>query len=132
VAVTRHIVMSRHLNPHNNIFGGVMLAWLDEASGLFVMENVGYTNFVTVSMDNVVFKQPARGGDLVTVGCRTIRTGKSSITVETLAVARNPKTGDARRIIDCNVSLVAILDGKPFPYFTTPEYQAWCANNEVP
>ena len=32
--VTRHLVIERDLNPAGNLFGGTMLAWLDEATAL--------------------------------------------------------------------------------------------------
>ena len=53
--VTRHLVMEKDLNYHGNLYGGTMLAWLDESSALFVMESIGYTNFVTAGMENVRF-----------------------------------------------------------------------------
>ena len=128
--VTRHIVMGRHLNAHQNMFGGVMLAWLDEAAALYTMETIGYTNIVTVAMDNVFVSNPARGGDLVHVACRVARTGRSSITIEAIADAHDPSTGEQRRIIDCECSFVAMRDGKPYPYFASNEYAAWKAESE--
>ena len=47
--------MEKHLNAQGNMFGGVVLAWLDEAAALYTMEKIRYTNIVTVSMDNVNF-----------------------------------------------------------------------------
>ncbi len=35
---TQHIVMSRDLNQHGFLFGGQMLAWIDEGCAMFVME----------------------------------------------------------------------------------------------
>ncbi|HNJ04745.1 MAG TPA: hotdog domain-containing protein, partial [Leptospiraceae bacterium] len=61
--VTRHLVMEKDLNAFGNLFGGNMLAWIDEASALYVMEQIGFANFVTVSFDDVNFKAPARRGD---------------------------------------------------------------------
>src|SRR5690606_13517328 len=78
---TRHLVMERHLNPYGNVFGGTVLAWLDEGAALFLMEKIGYTNFVTVSMNHVDFKAPGHRGDAVQILCRVLRTGRSSVTV---------------------------------------------------
>ncbi len=128
--VTRHIVMERDLNAFGNLFGGVMLAWLDEGSALYVMERIGYADFVTVSMDNVNFRTPARRGDAVVIYCRTVKTGRSSITMETKAFVHEPGTGAKREVITCLVTFVCLRDGRPYPYFETPEYRSWLARND--
>ncbi len=123
--VTRHIVMERHLNAFGNVFGGTMLAWLDEGAALFVLEAIGYANFVTVSMDDVEFRAPAHRGDAVVIYCRVLRTGKSSITVQTRALVHEPGTDKRRVVITCKLSFVCLRDDKPFAYFQTPTYEAW-------
>ncbi|HAA54496.1 MAG TPA: acyl-CoA thioesterase [Myxococcales bacterium] len=123
--VTRHIVMERHLNAFNNLFGGVMLSWLDEASALFVMEEIGYTNFVTVSLEQVNFKTPAHRGDAIVLYCRTLKTGRSSITIETKALVHEPTSGLKREVITCQITFVCLKDGTKFPYFESEEYHRW-------
>lgn len=127
--VTRHIVMERDLNAFGNLFGGVMLSWLDEGSALYVMEAIGYANFVTVSMDNVSFRTPAHRGDAVVIYCRTEKTGRSSITIETRALVHEPGTGQKRDVINCLITFVCLKDGKSYAYFETPEYGAWMARS---
>ena len=63
--VTRHIVMENHINPHGHVFGGVLLAWMDEGAGLYAMGRTGCVHLVTVSMDEVAFKAPVKRGDQV-------------------------------------------------------------------
>ena len=123
--VTRHIVMERDLNAFGNLFGGVMLSWLDEGSALYVMEEIGYADFVTVSMDNVSFRTPARRGDAVVIYCRTVKTGRSSITMETKAFVHEPGTGTKREVINCFITFVCLQGGKPYPYFESAEYEKW-------
>lgn len=128
--VTRHIVMERDLNAFGNLFGGVMLAWLDEGSALYVMEAIGYADFVTVSMDNVSFRAPARRGDAVVIYCRTVKTGRSSITIETRAFVHEPGTGTKREVINCLITFVCLHDGRPYPYFESDEYRSWSKRAE--
>ena len=99
--VTRHLVMEKDLNYHGNLYGGTMLAWLDESSALYVMESIGYTNFVTAGMENVRFKSPARSGEAVVFYCRTAEIGRSSITVQTRAFVHDPLTDRKDEIIVC-------------------------------
>lgn len=129
--VTRHIVMEKDLNAFGNLFGGAILGWLDEASALYVMEKIGYANFVTVSLTDVNFKAPGRRGDAIVIYCRTLKTGKSSITVQTRALAHEPVTGDKREIITCTITFVCLENGAPFAFFESPHYTAWKKKREV-
>lgn len=126
--VSRHIVMERHLNAHGNLFGGVVLAWLDEAAALYVMELAGYSNFVTISMDDVIFRSPGHRGDVLVIYCRTQKIGRSSITVQAQAWVHEPQSLDKHMIIECSLTFVCLKDGKPFPYFVSDEYLSWCHN----
>ncbi|HMU81996.1 MAG TPA: acyl-CoA thioesterase [Leptospiraceae bacterium] len=121
--VTRHLVMEKDLNAFGNLFGGNMLAWIDEASALYVMEQIGFANFVTVSFDDVNFKAPARRGDQVYISCRILKTGRSSITVETIAEIHAPVTGSHEETIRCKVTFVCLTDNKPFAYFESEDYK---------
>lgn len=121
--VTRHLVMERDLNYFGNLFGGTMLAWVDEASAIYVMQSIGYTNFVTVALDDVEFKAPARSGASVVFYCKTENTGRSSIEVRTRAFVHTPETDAIEEIIDCRVSFVCLKDGKPYRYFESAEYK---------
>lgn len=116
--VTQHIVMSRDLNAHGNLFGGKMLEWIDEAAGIFVMDKIAYTNIVTASMDQINFKYPGRNGDIIRIYAEIEKTGKSSMTVKTKSVSTNEKTRDKHEIITCKITFVCLgYDGKPFPFF---------------
>jgi len=116
--VTQHFIMSKDLNAFGNVFGGTVLAWLDEAGAVYVMQKINYKNIVTVSMDNVNFRNPAKMGDILQIFAETIRTGKSSIRVRVEAIARDNNQPD-RVIIDCEITYVCLKDGKPYPHFTT-------------
>lgn len=129
--VTRHIVMDRDLNAHGNLFGGIMLAWLDEASALFVMEKIGYTNFVTVNMQDVSFKSPGNRGDAIVLYSRVLETGRSSITVQSRALAHDPEKDIKREVINCRVTFVCLKDGKPFPYFESEQYRTYCSRSDL-
>jgi acyl-CoA hydrolase len=127
---TRHMVMERDLNPFGHLFGGTMLAWLDEGSALYVMEKIGYRDFVTVSMDHVEFKAPGHRGDAIQILCRIVRTGRSSVLVQAKAVSHTASTGAVREIIDCEIAYVCLKDDKSYPYFQSDEYAHWVEVNQ--
>lgn len=116
--VTQHIIMSKDLNAHGNLFGGIMLAWIDEAAALYAMEKIAYTNIVTVNMDDINFKHPGRNGDIIRIYASIERTGKSSLTIKTTSISINEKSRNSKEIINCKVTFVCLdSGGKPFPYF---------------
>ena len=78
---TRHLVMERDLNSFGHLFGGAMLAWLDEGAALYLEEKIGYRDFVTMNMNNVSFKAPGQRGDATLILCRVLKTGRSSVVV---------------------------------------------------
>lgn len=119
---TRHIIMERHLNSFGHLFGGSMLAWLDEGSALFLMDKIGFSNFVTVSMQNVNFTAPGRRGDAIVICSRIVKTGRSSVVVQSKAFAQDPIHGDDREIITCEITYVCLKDDRPYPYFLSEQY----------
>lgn len=125
--ITRHLVMERDLNAFGNLFGGTLLAWMDEGSAIYVMEKIGYANFVTVSLDDVTFRAPAKRGDAVIISSRILKTGSSSITLQTKAEVHEPTTERRQEIINCKIVFVCLRDGKPYSYFASDEYRNWLA-----
>ena len=116
--VTQHIIMSKDLNAHGNLFGGIILAWVDEAAALYTMEKISYTNIVTVNIDDVNFRSPGRNGDLVQIYAAIEKFGSSSLTVRTVALSNNSVTKEKREIINCKVRFVCLDEkGKPFGFF---------------
>jgi acyl-CoA hydrolase len=75
------LVMPPDLNPANRLFGGKLLAWVDEASALFVMSKLRTKNIVTVTFDEVVFKVPVFSGDILSFDCEIHEIGNTSISV---------------------------------------------------
>ncbi len=121
--VTRRLVLPRDLNGHGNLYGGSMLSWIDESSYLYAIEKIGYTNMVTVSLENVRFRSPAKMGDSVIILCKIHQLKKTSITIQTKAVVHDTSTNKISEIIDCFITFVCLKDGKPYAYFTTEEFK---------
>ncbi len=129
--VTRRLVLPRDLNGHGNLYGGSMLSWIDESSYLYAIEKVGYSNMVTVSLENVRFRTPAKLGDSVILQCRIYQIKKTSITIQTKAVVHNLNHQTITEIIDCLITFVCLKDGKPYPYFTTDEFKQKSINQNI-
>lgn len=116
--ITQHHVMSKDLNAHGNLFGGIMLAWIDESAAIYVMRKIGYTNIVTVNMDNVNFMTPGRNGDIIQIYGEIEKIGRSSIVIKTNSISLAMGSHNKRDVIQCKVTFVCLDElGRPFPFF---------------
>ena len=74
-------MMPRDTNSAGTIFGGVILGHLDLAGAMEAMHAYPGKRFVTVALQEVVFKAPVFVGDLVSFNTQIIKTGRTSVTV---------------------------------------------------
>ena len=75
-----YIVMQGHINGSGRLFGGQLLAWIDELAGIVAMRHSGGTA-ITASIDNLQFKRGAHLNDLVVLVGRITYVGSSSMEV---------------------------------------------------
>lgn len=79
--VVEHLVRPEHLNGAGTIFGGTLLAWIDEAAAMAAMKKLRATQIATVAMDKIQFQRPVRAGSLVRIHLSVVAIGCTSITV---------------------------------------------------
>lgn len=72
-------MMPRDTNAQGTIFGGVLLAYLDQAGAIATRAHCD--RVVTVKMTEVVFHEPVYVGDVVSFFATVTRIGRTSITV---------------------------------------------------
>ena len=112
--VTQHLVMTEHLNPNHHIFGGQLLAWLDKDVYIYVSTVMKHKLMVTLSMNEVYFKNPAHLGEIIQIFASIRDVGRSRVTALGKAVAYDPEKETMRNVIECQISYVAIDEaGKP-------------------
>lgn len=109
--VVKHLVRPEHLNGTNRLFGGTLLAWIDEATAIAAIELVGSANVATVAMSDIVFRRPVGRGELIRVAVTLTGVGTTSLTFRvavTTHTSRKPVISVER------VVYVALdEDGKP-------------------
>ena len=59
------VVMPEHLNQNGFLFGGVMLAWVDQYAWLAATWEHPGCNFVTVSVDKANFRNAVANGSIL-------------------------------------------------------------------
>jgi len=103
------------VNFGGKVHGGMVMKWIDQAGYACA---VGWSGkyCVTVAVGGIRFVQPIMIGDLVTVDCKLIYTGNTSMHFGVDVVARNLTTGKDVLATHCVVVMVATdVAGKPTP-----------------
>ncbi|MEH6537785.1 MAG: hotdog domain-containing protein [Psychroserpens sp.] len=108
---TRKWVKPEDLNPNQTLFGGQLLAWIDEEAALYTIIQLENSKIVTKYISEINFMASAKQGDIVEIGIEVIKFGRSSLTLN--CEARNKMTRETILTVD-NIIMVNLGDdGKP-------------------
>ncbi|MBD2103553.1 acyl-CoA thioesterase [Leptolyngbya sp. FACHB-261] len=123
----RTTVRGAQLNAYGFLFGGQLMAWIDDAAVMFGRCHMEHASVVTKKISEMVFNSPAHQGDIVEVFTRVRREGRTSLTVEVQAFVFNPETPTAtNQIVACEMVLVALDEkGRPFAWHERPRTGDW-------
>ena len=114
---TRKWIKPEDLNPNQTLFGGKLLAWIDEEAALYVTIQLENKRVVTKYINEVNFVSSAKQGDIIEIGIEVVKFGKTSITLA--CEVRNKMT--RKTIIKIDEIIMVNLDenGKPAPHGKT-------------
>jgi len=112
--VLKVIPMPADCNANGDIFGGWVMAQVDLAGAVLPARHAR-GRFATVAVNEFIFKQPVRVGDILSFFSRVIRLGNTSITVSVEVFAeRWNDQGQYIKVTEATLTYVAIdKDGKP-------------------
>lgn len=111
-----HPVKKLDLGFHGNLFGGLLMSWVDSALAAYAMEKCRSQNMITVSIDECVFKKPAKEKNLVKIYAKMVRVGTTSATFKVEARAYNVFRGDEVVLLSTNMTFVRVdEEGIPIP-----------------
>lgn len=100
-------------NFSGKVHGGALLMWLDRVAFSLASRYSG-SYAVTLSVDQVTFKEPILVGELVTFAASVNYTGHTSMEIGVRVVAENIMRGTRRHTNSCYFTMVAVDDlGKP-------------------
>ncbi len=107
------LMMPHMANLLGNVFGGVILSLVDRAAAVAAIRHAGGP-CVTVSVDQVDFKEPIHVGELVVAKASVNYVGRTSMEVGVKIHAEDVPTGTRRHTNTCYVTFVAIDNqGRP-------------------
>lgn len=108
---TRKWVKPEDLNPNGTLFGGKLLAWIDEEVALYSIIQLENTRVVTKHMSEINFRSSANQGDIVEIGIDVVKFGNTSLTLR--CEVRNIMTRETIITID-TITMVSLDEtGKP-------------------
>lgn len=112
--INKKIVMSRDIGIHGNLFGGTLMAWLDESAAAFATEYCFTPNMVTVRVGELIFKKPLKSGQHLRIYGEVERLGDTSISLN--LEARKYSLYSAEETVVCTTSFTFVRiddDGTP-------------------
>jgi len=114
--ISTHMCKEGDCGYHGNLFGGLMLAWLDEAAVAFASELSDTPRMVTVSMDKVEFLKPVRPGQVIKIYGSLVGFGRTSCTVSIQARRYSVYNRTERVVCQTNIKFVRVDgDGEAIP-----------------
>ena len=114
--VLKVIPMPADCNANGDIFGGWVMAQVDLAGAVLPARRVR-GRMATVAVNEFIFKQPVKVGDLLSFFSKITRVGKTSITVQVEVFAeRFSNQGEFIKVTEARLTYVAIdANGIPTP-----------------
>ena len=114
--VLKVIPLPADTNGNGDIFGGWVMAQVDLAGSVVPARYVD-GRMATVAVNQFIFKQPVRVGDILSFFASVTRIGNTSITVEVEVYAERFRAqGQYVKVTEASLTYVAIDEGgKPRP-----------------
>jgi acyl-CoA thioesterase YciA len=112
--VLKVIPMPADCNANGDIFGGWVMAQVDLAGSVIPARHT-QGRMATVAVNEFIFKQPVRVGDILSFFSEVTRIGRTSVTVKVEVFAERFRSqGSYIKVTEASVTYVAIDDnGKP-------------------
>ncbi len=114
--ISTKICKTSDIGVNDNLFGGTMLSWMDEAAGTFAAIKCCTPNMITLKIDEVVFKRPVKVKEHIKIYGKILGIGKSSIKLKVEAY-RLDFTKNAEELV-CSTQMLFVRiddDGHAMP-----------------
>ena len=106
--VASHVCMTKDVGVHGNLFGGIMLSWIDEAAVAMSNQICLTPNMVTRKMTEILFERPVKVGNTIRIYGEVDNIGNTSITLKMIAKRVNVYTGEEDVVTSLEVVFVRI------------------------
>lgn len=108
--------MGKDIGIHGNMFGGILMAWIDEAAAAFATEYCYTPNMVTLKVGELLFKRPIKSGNHIRIYGEVARLGNTSIDMQIEVRKYNLYSREETLVCITSITFVRIDDdGNPTP-----------------
>ena len=104
------LCMTKDLGLHGNMFGGKMMALLDEVTSIFACEICDTPKMVTKKIEEVIFERPVKVGQIIKIYCGIEKIGNTSLTLNVEARSYNVYTEVEALVCSTRMIFVRIDD----------------------
>jgi acyl-CoA thioesterase YciA len=102
------------IGVHRNMFGGHMMALIDEAAAVYSAQICDTPRMVTIKIAELIFKQPVKVNNIIKFYGRVEKFGNTSVTMYIEARKHNVYTGVQEVVTQTSITFVRIDDeGNP-------------------
>jgi len=111
------LVLPEYMNEQGVLFGGYLLKWIDELAYITACLDYPNARFVTIALDNVVFKKPIHTGDILCFNVTESQRGRTSVEYDIKVYNdRAPKDSRGVLLFETKITFVNVdPSGKPQP-----------------
>ena len=114
--VTTNICRASDIGVHSNMFGGEMMSIIDLTSAAYAAQICDSPRMVTIKIDELVFKNPVKVGNIIKAYATVKEFGNASITLYVEVRKHNVYTGKQDVVVHTNIKFVHIdEEGNPIP-----------------
>lgn len=114
--ISTHFVKKSEVGYHGNLFGGVMLAWLDEAAAAYAAQAADTPRMVTKHIAGLTFRKPVRPGQIIKIYGEVAKIGKTSLRLNVEARRHSVYNGSQKLVVSTQMTFVRIDgDGEAIP-----------------
>ncbi len=102
------LVLQEHLNHYGYLFGGYLMNWVDEYG--YIAANLDFPGhrFVTIGLDNVIFKKSIHLGSVLKFDIKRMRLGKTSVTYNVKVYSDSIESGEEELVFETNITFVNV------------------------
>jgi acyl-CoA hydrolase len=114
--ITTYICKTSDGSFHDNIFGGVILALIDQSAAAYAAQICDTPRMVTIKIDELIFKNSVKVGNIIKFYATVKEFGTSSITLYMEVRKHNVYTGHQDVVVSTNIKFVRIdEEGRSIP-----------------
>jgi acyl-CoA thioesterase YciA len=121
--ISTNICKTSDIGVNENLFGGQMLSWLDEAGGIMASTVCGSANVITLKIDEVLFLRPVKVKELIRIYGKIDKIGNTSISL--FLEARRYCVEELSESMVCSTKMLYVNideDGKPRKIIADPKF----------